>query len=93
MAPQNFSDLINRFFLPLIQLIVPLIVSLAVLAFLIGLVKFLSRVGGDVKAVEEGKSLMIWGLLALFIMLSVYGLLRFFSGELGFRFGLPLLPQ
>ena len=75
------------------RLAVPVIIGLALLAFIWGLVKFISRVGGDEKAVTEGKKLMIWGLIALFIMISIWGILRFFSASLGFRgFGFPSLP-
>ncbi len=84
-----------KVFLDLIALIIPVIAGLALLAFFWGLAKFIARVGGDEKAVAEGKNLMIWGLIGLFLMVSVWGLLRFFSGEVGFgtTLTLPLLPQ
>ena len=93
MTPTNFGELVN-IFVNLIRAALPLVMGLAVLVFLWGLVKFVSRVGGDVKAVEEGKKLMIWGLVALFVLISVWGILRFFYSSLGFSrpFGLPLLP-
>lgn len=91
-APRNFTELVEVF-LKLIELLIPLIASLAMLAFFWGLVKFIRKAGGDEKAVSEGKNLMIWGLIALFIMVSIWGLLRFFSAEAGFtQFGIPLLP-
>lgn len=75
-------------------MVIPVVFSLALLVFIWGLVKFISRTGGDEKAVTEGKKLMIWGLVALFIMVSIWGILRFFYGAFGFSrtFGLPLLP-
>ena len=78
----------------LIQDAVPLVGGLALLAFIWGLAKFISRVGGDEKAVTEGKKLMLWGLIALFVMISVWGILRFFYSSLGLSpwFALPLLP-
>ena len=91
-TPTNFIELV-KIFLALMRTAVPVIAGLALLVFIWGLVKFISRVGGDEKAVTEGKKLMIWGLIALFIMISIWGILRFFSASLGFRgFGFPSLP-
>ncbi|MCR4279435.1 MAG: hypothetical protein NUV78_01715 [Candidatus Zambryskibacteria bacterium] len=91
-APRNFSELVEVF-LKLIELLIPVIASLALLAFFWGLVKFIGKVGGDEKAVSEGKSLMVWGLIALFIMITIWGIIAFFSNEAGFtQFGIPQLP-
>src|SRR3989344_8679743 len=88
----SFGQLVNLF-INLIKAVLPVIIGLAVLVLFWGLIKFISRVGGDEKAVTEGKKLMIWGLIALFIMISIWGILRFFSASLGFRgFGFPSLP-
>ena len=94
MPPTTFSGLV-KIFLDLMRAAIPIIASLSLLVFIWGLVKFISRVGGDEKAVTEGKKLMIWGLIALFIMISIWGILRFFYSSLGFSrpFGFPLLPQ
>jgi hypothetical protein len=89
----DFASLV-RLFLSLIRMTIPILASLALLAFIWGLVKFIARVGGDEKAIQEGKSLMIWGVIALFIMVSIWGILRFFSDSLGLTsFGIPTLPQ
>ena len=94
MPPTNFGQFIN-IFLDLIQTVIPVVAGLALLIFFWGLFKFIFRVdSGDEKAVGEGKNLMIWGLIALFIMVSVWGILRFVYTDIGFtKFGLPLLPQ
>ncbi len=92
-TPTNFSELVN-IFIDLMRAAIPVISGLALLVFLWGLVKFISRLGGDEKAVTEGKKLMVWGLIALFVMISVWGILRFFYSALGFSrtFGFPFLP-
>jgi len=86
----SFGQLVNLF-IDLIKAMIPVVIGLALLAFIWGLVKFISRVGGDEKAVTEGKQLMIWGLIALFLMVSIWGILGFFYNEFGFTkpFGLP----
>lgn len=75
------KDLISAFGGLINQLIV-IVVAVALLVFLWGLAKFIFRVSGDEKAVEEGKRIMIWGLIALFIMVSVWGIIGFFQGSL-----------
>jgi hypothetical protein len=89
----TFKNLVEDFF-SIIQSFLPVVAALALLAFFLGLVRFIMNVsGGDAKAVTEGQNLMKWGLLALFLMVSVWGILRFFHAELGFtNFGLPFLP-
>ena len=92
-ATNNFGELIKVFF-DLIQITIPVVMGLALFAFFWGLVKFIFAVRGDEKAVGEGKNLMKWGLIALFLMVSIWGILRFFYSSIGFSqsFGLPFLP-
>ena len=66
----------------LINPLIVILVGAALLVFFWGLAKFIFRVGGDEKAVEGGKRLMIWGLIALFIMMSVWGIIRFMQNAL-----------
>lgn len=93
--PRNFSDIVG-IFTGLIDITLPVFVALALLVFFKGLIAFIAK-SGDAKNHAEGRSLMIWGLVALFVMVSVFGILRFARTDIGFRnpFGdiLPLLPQ
>ena len=87
----TFQDIIYKF-LDLTTIIIPIVASLALLAFLWGLAKFISKAGGD-KDIAEGRNLMIWGTIALFVLVSIWGILRFMSDEVGFTgFGIPVLP-
>lgn len=90
----NFRDFIG-IFLELIQAALPVIVGLALLVFIWGLVKFIFRVGGDEKALADGKKLMVWGLIALFILVSFWAIIGVFHQDLGFGglTGLPFLPE
>ncbi len=67
----------------LITLLIPVVAGFALLAFFWGLAKFIFRVGGDENAVEEGKRIMLWGIVALFVMLSIWGLVSFIRSGLG----------
>lgn len=74
----------------LINTILPIAVSLALLFFLWGLAKFIFH-AGDEKALEEGKRRMIWGIIALFVMVSVWGIVAFLRSDL-FGAGIPVPP-
>ena len=68
----------------LITSLFPLVGGIALLVFLWGLAKFIKRVGaGDEKAVEDGKRLMVWGIIALFVLASVWGIVAFIQSALG----------
>ncbi len=59
------------------------VAGIALLVFFWGLVKFILKVGGDAKAVEDGRKLMIWGVVAIFVMVSIWGLIGFIQRQLG----------
>ncbi len=64
----------------LIDIALPIIVAIGLLAFFWGLVKFIFA-GEEGK--KEGQSLMIWGLVALFVMVAVWGIVRFIGSAVG----------
>ena len=66
---QTIIDLINTIF-------VPLIFALAFVVFLWGIFKYFILGGHDEEAKESGRSLMIWGLIGFFVMVSVWGLVN-----------------
>ena len=77
----------------LIDLALPIVVALALLAFFWGLAKFISA---GAEGAEEAKQLMIWAIVALFVMVSVWGLVRFIGNAFGIQQGgsidLPSVP-
>lgn len=66
----------------LINKSIAVVVAIALLYFFWGLAKFLFRIGGDEKAVEEGKRIMKWGIIALFVMIFVWGIVIFIQEAL-----------
>lgn len=88
--PVNFVDLVNK----IIRLINPLIALLAALSLLVffkGLAAFIAK-SGDEKSHTEGRNLMVWGIIALFVMVSFLGIISLAKSDLGFTHGMPLLP-
>jgi len=71
------------------RLLIPLLITLALVFFLWGIAKFVFASGqGDEQGRETGKRLMVWGLIALFVMISVWGLVL----ALQTTFGIFALP-
>ena len=71
--------------------IIPLIFALATVMFIWGVVQFFILNADEEKKRAQGKQFMIWGIVALAVMLSVWGLV----GILGSTFGVnsSVLPQ
>ncbi len=76
----------------LVQQLTALAAGAGLLAFFWGIVRFLFAAGGDEKAITEGKKFMGWGLVALFVMMSVWGIIEFFQTSLGLPHS-PLTSQ
>lgn len=53
----------------------PIVVALALLAFFWGLVTYIFG-SGDAEKRKKGLAIMIWGIIALFVMLSVFGIIN-----------------
>lgn len=68
----------------LVDKALPIVVALALLAFFYGLAKFIFS-GAEGK--KEGQDLMIWGIVALFVMVSVWGLVRFIGNAFDIQQG------
>ncbi len=73
----------------IVQLI-PVMFGIALIFFFWGMVQFISQAGND-KTREEGKKKMLWGVIALFVMLSIYGILYFIGDLIGIAPGGNLL--
>ncbi len=65
----------------LIDISIGIVAAMALLAFFWGLTQYIYKKASDPKAAGEGKTLMIWGTIALFVMVSVWGLVRFLQVE------------
>ena len=66
----------------LINNVLPVLFAIALVFFFWGVIQFL-RAAGDEKAQATGKSHMIYGIVALAVMVSVYGLINFLTESAG----------
>jgi hypothetical protein len=77
----TFAELINTFNSTIVKALGTLFISGSVVAFFFGLMNFIWGMReGDTKVITNGKQFMIYSLTALFVMFSVYGIVRFFQG-------------
>lgn len=75
--------------------VAPLIFGLAIVYFFWGVAKYILA-AGDAKQAADGKSIMIYGIIAIAVMASVYGLVAFlqtaFDINGGGTISIPALP-
>ncbi|MDP2788920.1 MAG: hypothetical protein Q8O46_02615 [bacterium] len=79
----KLGDLFSYVTCIIAKTIIPLIFALAVVMFLWGVVQYVINDGKEEKK-EDGKKFMVWGIIALTVMIGVWGLV----GILGRTFGL-----
>lgn len=58
---------------------ISVVVTLAFLFFTWGVVKYIWSAGNEDKK-AEGKRIMVWGIIALFVITSIVGIITFVSG-------------
>jgi len=77
-----------------IKFSIRLLAGIALLVFFWGLVKFIFAQGSETVK-TEAKKVMVWGLIALFVMISVWGIIIFMQVALlgGTNFPAPPLPN
>lgn len=90
-APANFKELIQIFNV-IIGALIPVLTGLAIAAFFWGAAKYIFSAGSE-KAAEEGKNILFWGLIALFVLFSLWGIMRLIIGDFELRFGIPQLRE
>lgn len=82
---QGVLSLING----LIKIVVPILIAAAVAWFLWGVLKYIIASGDEEKR-KEGKSVMVYGIIALAIMVSVWGLVRIITGTFNLDTSAPI---
>lgn len=75
----------------LLNSVIPILIALAVVFFFWGLVTYI-RASGDEKARAAGKSQMLWGIIAIAVMVSLFGLISWLQTTIGIDKGTVILP-
>lgn len=74
-VPQNFRQVSERI-VSFLNLLFPVLVSIALLVFFWGMAKYIAKAGSE-EGRREGREVMIWGITALFVMVSLWGIIAF----------------
>jgi hypothetical protein len=83
---ETLKQIIDTNVIPIFNSAVGFIMVLALLGFIAGVIRFMYTAGDD-KSRSDGKTLMVWGTVALFLMISIWGIVTivrntFFQGAL-----------
>ncbi|MEK7621929.1 MAG: pilin [Patescibacteria group bacterium] len=80
----DFKALVTKIVTSIFDPLVVLIVALALIYFLLGVLKYIQSAGDDTKR-KEGTTMMTYGIIALFVMVSVWGLVRVLQNTFPFN--------
>ena len=88
---QNYLDYVSTCIIN--NSVIPLIFAVAVVMFVWGVVQFFILNSDEEAKREQGKQYMVWGIVALTVMLCVWGLVGILSSTFGLNKGGSILPQ
>lgn len=71
--------------------IIPFLGTVAFLVFVWGIARFIKSAGSE-KEIKDSKNLVIWGIIGLFVLIAIWGIIAFLRSEFGFN-GDPAIPQ
>ena len=64
--------------------LVPLLFAIAFIVFIFGIFQYFILGGADEEKRSKGRSLMLWGMIGFFVMVSVWGILNLLVSSFGF---------
>ena len=82
----NFKEAANNITNNVLTSATTLLMTAAFVVFFYGIVRFIyDRSNGDDTRLEKDKEAMLWGLIALFVMVSTWGIIKLFQSYLGIQ--------
>ncbi len=84
-AQTDVSDLFN-IVIDIFDVIIPILITLALIYFLWGVARYVMA-QGDESAQSEARAMMIHGVIALFVIISVWGLVAVLNATFGIQAG------
>ena len=82
-ASDNVGRFMSRVTQHIINPLIALLFALALLIFLWGMFSFLTQRDKDSDAANDGKRHMLWGIIGMFIMFAVFGIMNLIVDTLG----------
>lgn len=91
-SPSDFKSFVY-FSLDILNSLTGVVAALSLLVFFWGMIKFLAH-GGSEDNIAEGKKLMLWGVIILFVMISFWGIILFLKNTIfsDAPFVIPQIP-
>jgi heme/copper-type cytochrome/quinol oxidase subunit 2 len=88
-TPKNLTEIIGLF-TNIGLAIIPFLGAVAFLVFVWGVARFIRSAGSE-KEIKDSKNLIIWGIIGLFVLITIWGIITFLRGEFGFndKIGIP----
>ncbi len=68
----------------IVDLLVPLVFAVAFIVFIFGVFRYFILGGGNEEKRAQGRQLIMWGIIAFVVMVSVWGLVNVITGTLNF---------
>lgn len=80
--PSALTGFLETFYSAIFNPLVLLLMTIATVVFLWGVIEFISK-GDNDEAVTKGKRHMVYGIIGLFIMVSVWGIMQLICTTVG----------
>ena len=81
-APAAFTDFLNRVSYYILNPLIGLLFAVALAYFIWGVFNFIRNQDSDAER-ETGKQHMVWGIIGMFIMVAVYGIIGIITHTFG----------
>jgi hypothetical protein len=92
-AGNSLADLMQYLLSIMTRYLVPIIFSIAIIAFFWGIIQYVINAENEAKR-KEGRDYILWGFGALFVMVAIWGIIALISNTLGIGVGGTLgVPQ
>ncbi len=91
--PNDIGQLFTFAICLISKYVIPFLFALALIMFIVGVLKYVKS-GDNEEAREAGRGLMLFGIIALFVMTSVWGLVKILYSTIfpSDTFEMPALP-
>lgn len=87
---QTVTDFLTFGTCLLSKTVMPLLVAVALVIFMGGVIQFIAN-GGDETKRAQGRQFMLWGIIGMFVMLGIWGIVGVLGSTFGISLGIPQL--
>lgn len=72
----TITSLVEKITTGILTPVINLLFVLATVIFLWGVIQYVLGSQGDQKKLDQGKQVMIWGIIGMFVMVSAWGIVK-----------------